>query len=172
MTQQLALDPIVEARRQWTGRWGNAPGPAVTAVSSIMRAQQILMARLNELLKPHRLTFPRYEALMLLDFSRTGSLPLGKLSERLQVHPTSVTNTVDGLERQGYVRRESSELDRRQTLAVITDAGREVAETASRTLNDAKFATAPLRRQELEQISELLRAFRATADAVAADAGP
>src|SRR5438067_10229932 len=128
MTQQLALDPIAEARRQWTGRWGNAPGPAVTAVSSIMRVQQILMARLNELLKPHGLTFPRYEALMLLDFSRTGAVPLGKLSERLQVHPTSVTNTIDGLERLGYVRREASDSDRRQTLAAITDAGREAAE--------------------------------------------
>jgi DNA-binding MarR family transcriptional regulator len=160
----VALDPIAEAGRQWTERWGSAPAPAVTAVSSIMRAQQILMSRLNELLKPFGLTFPRYEALMLLDFSRTGKLALGKLSERLQVHPTSVTNTVDGLERLGYVRREPSESDRRQTLAVITPSGRAAAEDASQAVNEANFGTAPLGRRELEQIADLLRDLRASAE--------
>ena len=160
-----AFDPIEEARRQWVARWGDAPAPAMTAVTSIMRAQQILMARLNDLLKPFGLTFPRYEALMLLDFSRSGSLPLGRLGWRLQVHPTSVTNTVDGLERLGYVRRESSGQDRRQTLAVITPSGRRAAEAATQALNDALFGTAPLTRGQLEQLADLLREFRAVADA-------
>jgi DNA-binding MarR family transcriptional regulator len=164
MQKQVELDPIDEATRQWTERWGTRTGPAVMAVSSIMRAQQVLMSRLNELLRPFGLTFPRYEALMLLDFSRTGTLPLGKLSERLQVHPTSVTNTVDGLERLGYVRREPSSSDRRQTLAVITDAGRAAAEEASRAVNDSSFATSPLRRRELEGISDLLRPLRSSGD--------
>ncbi len=157
-------DPIAEARRQWVERWGTSPAPAVTAVASIMRAQQILMARLNDLLKPYDLTFPRYEALMLLVFSRTGGLPLGKLSDRLQVHPTSVTNTIDGLERLGYVRRKPVERDRRQTLAVITAAGRRVADEATEALNAAKFATAPLTRAKLEQISALLLDLRLEAD--------
>ena len=62
----------------------------MAAVTSIMRAQQVLMARLNEALRPFGLTFPRYEALMLLSFSRAGELPLGKIGERLQVHRTSL----------------------------------------------------------------------------------
>jgi DNA-binding MarR family transcriptional regulator len=157
-------DPIAEARGQWEGRWGASTGPAVMAVSSIMRAQQILMGRLNELLKPFGLTFPRYEALMLLDFSRTGALPLGKLSERLQVHPTSVTNTIDGLERLGFVRREPSEHDRRQILAVITDAGKAVAEDATTAVNGTAFGTAPLQSRELDEISRLLRPLRSSVD--------
>ena len=48
--------------------------------------------RLNDLLRPWHLTFPRYEALMLLFYSRNGSLPLGKIGERLQVHRTSITS--------------------------------------------------------------------------------
>jgi DNA-binding MarR family transcriptional regulator len=162
--RNVQLDPIAEARRQWVERWGPAPAPAVTAVASIMRAQQILMGRLNELLKPYDLTFPRYEALMLLVFSRTGGLPLGKLGDRLQVHPTSVTNTIDGLERLGYVRRKQVEFDRRQTLATITKAGRRVAEESTEALNAAKFATAPLTRAKLEQISKLLFDLRIEAD--------
>ncbi len=38
---------------------------------------------------------------MLLSFTRTGALPLGKVGERLQVHRTSVTNIVDKLEAGG-----------------------------------------------------------------------
>ena len=89
----------------------------MAAVTSIMRVQQILLARLNDTLKPFDLTFPRYEALMLLFYSRKGALPLGKMGDRLQVHRTSVTNIIDGLERSGFVTREPHERDRRTTLA-------------------------------------------------------
>src|SRR5262249_52495153 len=137
-------DPIAEARRQWVAHWGEEPAPSMAAVTSIMRAQQILMARLNALLKPFGLTFPRYEALMLLYFSRRGSLPLGKMGGRLQVHATSVTNLIDGLEQGGLVRREPHAHDRRTTLATITGTGRSVAEQATAVLNGASFGTSPL----------------------------
>ena len=104
----------------------------MSAVTSIMRVQQILLARLNDELKAFDLTFPRYEALMLLYYSRRGALPLGKMGDRLQVHRTSVTNIIDGLERSGFVRREPHERDRRTTLAAITDAGRKTASERDR----------------------------------------
>ena len=107
------FDPIAEAARQWEAHWGREPVAAMTGVTSIMRVQQILLARLNALLKPWELSFPRYEALMLLFYSRRGSLPLGKMGARLQVHPTSVTSLVDGLERMELARREPHEHDRR-----------------------------------------------------------
>src|ERR1700677_5340532 len=125
----------------------------MASVTSIMRAEQILIARLNELLRPWRLTYPRYEGLMLLYLSRNGALPLGKMGDRLQVHPTSVTNIVDGLEGLGYVKRTQHERDRRTTLALITDAGREAAEAATVALNEARFGTAPLGKDALEEIS-------------------
>jgi DNA-binding MarR family transcriptional regulator len=157
-------DPIAEAARQWTGHYGEEPVPSMVAVTSLMRAQQILMTRLNELLRPLELTFPRYEALMLLTFSRSGALPLGKIGERLQVHPTSVTNTIDGLERLGLVRREPSPRDRRQTLAALTTQGRERARRATALLNGARFATSPLETPALEEITSLLRPLRAAVD--------
>jgi DNA-binding MarR family transcriptional regulator len=160
----LRFDPIAEARRQWTKHWGRGPTPAMSAVTSIMRVQQILMARLNELLKPFELTFPRYEALMLLYLSRRGSLPLGKMGARLQVHRTSVTNLIDGLERSGYVRRIPHETDRRTTLAEITADGRSAAEDATELLNRERFGTEPLTRTELARVSELLARMREHAD--------
>ena len=133
----------------------------MVAVTSIMRVHQILMARLNELLEPFELTFPRYEALMLLHFSSRGSLPLGKIGERLQVHRTSVTNTIDGLERVGLVRRVPHETDRRTVLAEILPKGREVAEAATEALNEAAFATEPLGDKDLESLFGTLRKLRA-----------
>jgi DNA-binding MarR family transcriptional regulator len=159
----LEFDPIAEARRQWSRRWGDEVGPSMSAVTSIMRAQQILMTRLNELVAPFDLTFPRYEALMLLFLSRRGSLPLGKMGARLQVHRTSVTNIVDQLERSGYVRRVPHDADRRTVLASITDSGRAVAEQATRALNAARFGTEPLEAEDLDALSETLRRLRVQA---------
>src|SRR5690349_24617639 len=119
MSDSLPFDPVHEAARNWAKHFGDDPVPSMAAVTSIMRVQQILLARLNDTLKPFGLTFPRYEALMLLYYSRRGALPLGKMGVRLQVHRTSVTNIIDGLERSGYVVRERHERDRRTILAEI-----------------------------------------------------
>lgn len=133
------------------------------AVTSVMRVQQVLLGRLNEALGPFGLTFARYEALMLLHFSRAGSLPLGKMGARLQVHPASVTNLVDGLEGAGYVARTPHPSDRRKTLATLTPAGRRVAEEATATLHEMRFGTAPLADGALAAVTEILREARAGA---------
>ena len=159
-TKPLRIDPIAEARRHWSERWGEEPARPMEAITSIMRAQQILLARLNELLGPLGLTFPRYEALMLLSFTRAGTLPLGKVGERLQVHRTSVTNIIDKLEADGLVRRVPHEADRRTTLAEITDAGREVADRATELLNADAFGLDALAEDEQERLTELLRMLR------------
>lgn len=164
MTPPLPFDPIDEAARQWRRHWPDAPVPAMAAVTSIMRAQQILLARLNELLRPYDLTFPRYEALMLLYFSRAGALPLGKMGERLQVHRTSVTNIVDGLEKLGYAERSPHESDRRSSLATITPRGREVAVAATEAMHAEGFAMSPLSDDALRDVYAVLRDLRRGAD--------
>jgi DNA-binding MarR family transcriptional regulator len=163
VSEPLSFDPIQEAGRQWRKHWGARTVPPMMAITSVMRVQQILLARCNEALAPYELTFARYEALMLLYYSRNGSLPLGKIGTRLQVHPTSVTNLIDGLERNGYATREPHPSDRRTTLACITDRGREVAEEATGVLNGMRFGTEPLKAGELETVSDVLRRLRLTA---------
>jgi DNA-binding MarR family transcriptional regulator len=135
----------------------------MVAVTSIMRVQQVILARLNAALAPWELTFPRYEALLLLHYSRRGSLPLGKVGDRLQVHRASVTNVIDRLEAQGLVRRVQHESDRRAVLAEITEQGRTVAREATLRLNEERFGTSPLADGELEQVFELLRPVRVDA---------
>jgi DNA-binding MarR family transcriptional regulator len=164
MSDPLSFDPIQEAGRQWRRHWRGAPVDAMQAVTSVMRVQQILLARLNEALEPYGLTFARYEALMLLYFTRAGSLPLGKIGARLQVHPTSVTNLIDGLTQQGLVRRMPHPTDGRVTLAAITDAGRELAERATPVLNRSQFGLETLSADQLRKLNALLREVRAGAD--------
>jgi len=157
----LPFDPIDEAARQWALRW---PGvPAMHAVTSLMRVQQLVQARLDATLKPHGLTFARYEALVLLSFTQRGALPLGKMGERLQVHPTSVTSIVGRLVEQGHVARVPHPDDGRAVLAQITDSGRAVVEAATRDLVDSGFALDALDAAQLHELSELLRPVRRAA---------
>lgn len=136
----LPFDPIEEARRQWQAHgWADA-ADGMAAVTSIMRAQQIVLARVDGVLRPFSLTFARYEVLMLLTFSKRGAFSMAKIGSRLQVHPTSVTNAVDRLEAAGLVRRRPHPTDRRATLVEITDEGREIAAAATELLNAHVFA--------------------------------
>ena len=157
----LPFDPIDEAARQWGRRWDGVP--AMHAVTSLMRVQQLVIGRLDGILKPHGLTFARYEALVLLVFSSRGSLPLGKMGERLQVHPTSVTSIVRRLESSGLVVRRAHPEDGRAVLAEITDAGRTLVEKATRDLVGADFGLGALADRELGELSELLRPIRRAA---------
>ena len=157
----LGFDPIDEAARQWGLRWKAVD--QMHAVTSLMRVQQLVLAELVELLRPHGLTFARYVALVLLTFSRAGSLPLGKMGERLQVHPTSVTSIVDRLEAAGHVVRRRHPQDGRAVLAEITDSGRAVVEAATADLVNAKFALADMPVEDLQALSALLKPVRESA---------
>ncbi|WP_248960619.1 MarR family winged helix-turn-helix transcriptional regulator [Sphaerisporangium perillae] len=157
----LPFDPIERAAETWRVRFG--PSSAMAAVTSIMRAHQILLGQLDTLLRPHDLTFARYEALVLLTFSRTGALPLSRIGDRLMVHPTSVTNTVDRLERAGLVRRMRNPKDGRGVLAEITDKGREVVERATADLMAADFCMTMYPENDLAEMFGLLRTMRVAA---------
>jgi DNA-binding MarR family transcriptional regulator len=157
----LPFDPIDEAARQWGKRWEGVP--AMHAVTSLMRVQQLVIGQLDALLKPHGLTFARYEALVLLTFSSRGSLPLGKMGERLQVHPTSVTSIVRRLEAAGLVVRRAHPDDGRAVLAEITDEGRALVEVATQDLLDADFGLGALSETDLAAVSGLLTPVRKAA---------
>ncbi|WP_241387146.1 MarR family winged helix-turn-helix transcriptional regulator [Rhodococcus sp. CH91] len=160
MPAPLPLDPIAEAHRQWTDHgWGDV-ADGMAAVTSVMRAQQIMMARVEEVLKPFGLTFARYELLTLLHFTRSGALPMAKASARLQVHPTSVTNAVDRLEKAGLVRRTPHPTDRRATLVELTDEGRDLAIQATEKLNTEVFARPGIPDEHLDSLLRILAGMR------------
>lgn len=156
----LPFDPIAEAQRQWEGHGWAGAAPGMAAVTSVMRAQQVFLSRVDGLLADEALTFARYEVLVLLWFSRAGRLPLGKVGARLQVHPASVTNAVDRLEAQGLVRREPHPTDGRTRLATITPAGRQVVGRATDRLNEEMFSALGLSPEEATELVRLLEKVR------------
>ena len=151
-------DPLTGMHRAWRLRWPGAD--AMTAAISIARAQQLLVSRVNAVLKPFDLTLGRYETLLHLAISTSGSLPLGRMSDLMMVHPTSITNNLDRLEAQGYVRRFPHETDRRTTLAEITSSGREIVGIASEQLQRTDFGLDQLDRKDRVILARILRKVR------------
>jgi DNA-binding MarR family transcriptional regulator len=129
-------------------------------VTTLVRAQQLLMERIDAVLRPLELTFARYEVLRLLSFSSAGAMPMTRLGSLLQVHPTSVTSAVDRLERQGFVERQRNDEDRRVVLAAITDAGRTVVEKATDGLNAEVFQRPGVSSAQLDELTALLDVLR------------
>jgi len=160
---RLPFDPIAEARKNWDNAGWSDVSDGMALVTSIMRAQQLFIARVDEVLAPFQLTFARFEVLMLLSFTQTGQMPLGKIGKRLQVHPASVTNAIDRLEQRGFVERRKHPSDGRATLAAITDAGRDVAASAVRVLNEKVFATTGLTADEIRSVVDSITVLRAGA---------
>ena len=132
----------------------------MVAVTSVMRAHQILLARVENALRPYDLSFSRFELLRLLAFSRSGALPITKASDRLQVHVTSVTHAIRLLEAAGLVERVPHPTDGRTTLVRITGLGRATVEEATVTLNDEVFADIGLSDAQSRALVSSIEALR------------
>ena len=158
---RLPFDPIARAEELWRARWGEGSrSMAMASATSVMRVQQLLLARFDAIAGRHGLTFARYEALVLLAFSRDGRLSMSRIGERLMVHPTSATNTVQRLVAQGLVERVPNPRDRRGAFAVITDAGRAAMEAVTADLEAVDFGLGMLDEEQHATLFAVLREVR------------
>ena len=161
---RLPFDPIARASQLWRERWGQGSrAQSMATATSIMRVQQLLLAQFDAIAGRHGLTFARYEALVLLAFSRDGALSMSRIGERLMVHPTSATNIVQRLVAQGFVDRVPNPADRRGAFAVITDAGRAAMEAVTADLEAADFGLGMLDAEQHDTLFGLLRQVRVEA---------
>jgi DNA-binding MarR family transcriptional regulator len=119
----------------------------MAAATALMRVQQLLLARFDAIAAGHGLTFARYEALVLLAFSREQELSMSKIGQRLMVHPTSATNIVQRL----------------AALARITPAGLAAMEAVTAELEAVDFGLESLADEQVDGLSELLRHIRSGA---------
>jgi DNA-binding MarR family transcriptional regulator len=128
----------------------------------------------RESLAPWDVTPSQLRALGTL--MRHGPVRPGTLAGHLGIAPRSATEVVDALEERGLVRRDTDPDDRRATLVVVTDAGRELAaalRSARASEADRVFAGLDeADRAELERLLRLLLAGREPAAGSGAGAGP
>jgi DNA-binding MarR family transcriptional regulator len=156
----MTRDPITEAHRQWVAHGWPDAADGMAMVTSVVRAQQLLMERIDAVLRPRGLTFARYEVLRLLSFARDAAMPMSRLGSLLQVHPTSVTSAVDRPVAQGYVERVRDDQDKRVVRAVLTGAGRDAVEEATAALNREVFETPGLPEVDVRELTDRLTALR------------
>jgi DNA-binding MarR family transcriptional regulator len=156
-------DPIALARDNWErAGWGDV-ADGMVAVTSVMRAHQILLGRVEAALRPYDLSFSRYELLRLLAFSTAGALPITKASDRLQVHVTSVTHAIRRLESDALVERIPHPTDGRTTLVRLTDLGRATVEDATVTLNEQVFGDVGMPADDVKTLASAIEALRRNA---------
>lgn len=158
---RLPFDPIARAGELWRARWGeDSRSVSMATATSIMRVQQLLIGQFDAIAGRRDLTFARYEALVLLAFSREGRLSMSRIGERLMVHPTSATNIVQRLVAQGLVDRVPNPSDRRGAFAVITPAGRAAMEAVTADLQEVDFGLGMLEEEDHRALFALLRRVR------------
>ncbi|WP_436762664.1 MarR family winged helix-turn-helix transcriptional regulator [Streptosporangium sp. V21-05] len=92
-------------------------------------AARLVEGRFHDFLAAHDLT---HAGMIALHHVVDGRLAQRELATLCRVTDQTMSRTIEGLHRAGYVVRGSDERDRRRTLIEITPAGREVLETARR----------------------------------------
>ena len=65
---------------------------------------------------------------------QNGSLPLGELSKRMYLNPSTITGVVDRLEKKKYVLRDRSEKDRRVVKVQLTPKGDRLVKRAPKPI--------------------------------------
>lgn len=96
---------------------------------------------------------PRLSALSVVVFA--GPLPIGELATAEGVAPPTMTRLVDGLERDGLVRREADPADRRGVLVRATAKGSRVLTTGRR--RRLQVLAGELRRLSASELAALAR---------------
>ncbi|MDN4174032.1 MarR family transcriptional regulator [Nocardioides sp. SOB77] len=154
-------DPIAEARRQWVAHGWDDAAPGMAAVTSIMRAQQLLLTQIDGLLRPFGLTFARFELLRLLSFASERRMTMRRAGQRLQVHPTSLTSLAARLAEDGHVQRVANPDDGRSAVLVLTGSGERLVEEATAVLNGEVFEAIGLADDDVAALVDVLGRFRA-----------
>ncbi|MFI0420979.1 MarR family winged helix-turn-helix transcriptional regulator [Spongiactinospora sp. 9N601] len=155
----MPFDVVEEAEDAYRSR--GVPGPARAATGiAIERAYKLLQAHAQSSLREHNLTWAGWQALMLLSFARHKSLPLSRLAARAGAHPTTITKTIDRLERDGFVRRRGLDGDRRVTVVEITPEGESAQDAVMRMEGESGYGLDALGDDEIATLLALLRKLR------------
>lgn len=162
-SKPLRIDPIAEAKRQWGEHGWQEAAQGMALVTSVMRAHQLLLADIEQHLKPFGLSFARFELLRLLAFTRSGGMPMASVISRLQVHPASVTSAVERLSSAGLLTRETHPEDKRAAMLTLTPAGRKLVDQATATLNTHVFSALELSEDDQTALVAILARMRKAA---------
>ena len=102
------------------------PLPQSDLLQALWRAANASRARIGAVAEEGGVTFQQYMVLSVLGDASDEGLPTLEIASRMVERAPAITGLVDRLERQGLVRRQRIESDRRQIRCVLTEQGREL----------------------------------------------
>jgi DNA-binding MarR family transcriptional regulator len=125
------------------------------AISEIMQSLRRIIKSIQdyyqEVAENFGVTGPQLWALKTL--SHHDSLSLSELSEKMYLHPSTITGVVDRLERKGYVKRNRDEGDRRVVYVALTTKGKSLVGRAPNPIQGKMiYGLRKLDREELSGI--------------------
>ena len=108
--------------------------PQLDSWVRFLRAHAAITRELSaQLQREHGLTLNDYEVLLHLKHADGGRMRRVDLAEQIVLTASGITRLLEGLERGGYVRKESCSSDARVSYAALTDVGREKLSAAADT---------------------------------------
>jgi DNA-binding MarR family transcriptional regulator len=120
-------------------------------MQSLRRIIKAIQDYSREVSNKFGITGPQLWALKTV--SQNGKLSLGELSERMYLHPSTITGVVDRLERKGYVVRGRGEEDRRVIKVQLTPEGKRLVRKAPNPVQGKMiYGLRGLRREKLNLI--------------------
>lgn len=122
----------------------------------IASANQAYMKALQELLRPHAITYRQAQVLGWLNLE--GPLAQADLAARLLVEPPTLVGVLDRMEQSGYVERKPCPADRRRKMIHLSPAAEEpwqkISQCAKRLRRQASKG---LSQEELQTLKQLLQ---------------
>ena len=101
---------------------------------SFLRSHAAITRELSaQLQREHGLTLNDYEVLLHLSHAEGGALRRIDLARQVLLTASGITRLLEGLERAGYVCKETCETDARVSYAKLTDKGRAKLRSAAKT---------------------------------------
>jgi DNA-binding MarR family transcriptional regulator len=132
--------------------------PAMEAAVLLSQASALLARAGGRALDPWGVTWPQALSLLVLA-GQSAPISATRLVEHLGLGRTAMTSVVDRLERNGWVERRPSPLDRRTADLILTDAGLSLVNTIRPVLDELAGAYfAAFRTRDLERfVADLSR---------------
>jgi len=129
-------------------------GPHHEALLAVLLANASIEAMLDDAFEGTGLTVPQYNVLRILNGVHPGAYSRGEIARRMVRRAPDLTRMLDRLVRMDFVERQKGNLDHRQSLARITQKGRDLLERMNPKV--AQINQMLARRLTMEEAGELV----------------
>jgi len=154
--------PSDRALHELSRHYPNVDASAVQAVVSLLRAAVELHTASNQHFARYGLSQARFVVLIMLETTSGGEMCCSDIAESVGVSRATMTGLLDGLERDGMVRRVDHPDDRRRVTVTLTANGRRLLQQMLPDhLRRIASVMANLSRDDRRKLGELLEKVRA-----------